>query len=69
MAEIPGVYPLPASFVGDERRWYRGLAYVDDSVIPVIDPAGFLTSDEFLRLDRAAKEANEQHELEGAAQP
>jgi chemotaxis signal transduction protein len=52
MAEIPAVYALPQAFNGSERRWYRGLAYVDDVVIPVIQPTGFLTPEEFRQLDR-----------------
>src|SRR5580704_11646451 len=58
MAEIPGVYPLPLAFTGDERRWYRGLAYLDDSVVPVVEPTGFLTPREFHGLDRAQREAS-----------
>jgi CheW-like domain len=57
MAEIPGVYPLPLAFTGDERRWYRGLAYLDDSVIPVVEPTGFLTPREFHGLDLKHKES------------
>ena len=57
MAEISGVYPLPQAFAGDDRRWYRGLAYLDDSVIPVVEPRGFLTPGEFQQLDRAQSEA------------
>jgi len=68
MAEISGVYALPPAFEGDERRWYRGLAYLDDTVIPVIDPAGFLSGAEFQQLDRAAKAAAAHRELEGAVQ-
>jgi len=70
MAEIPAVYSLPAAFEGDERRWYRGLAYLDDTVIPVIDPSGFLAASEFQQLDRAAKAAAAatDSELEGAVQ-
>ena len=67
MAEISGVYALPAAFAGDERRWYRGLAYLDDMVIPVINPAGFLTAEQFQLLDSAAKLAA-QREMEGAVQ-
>jgi chemotaxis signal transduction protein len=59
MAEIPGVYPLPLAFTGEERRWYRGLAYLDDSVIPVVEPTGFLAPQEFQQLDRAHKLALE----------
>jgi chemotaxis signal transduction protein len=68
MAEIPAVYPLPQAFAGDERRWYRGLAYVDDSVIPVVEPSGFLSAEEFVALDRAIKPLAPQHEMEGAVQ-
>ncbi len=67
MAEIPAVYPLPLAFAGDERRWYRGLANLDDLIIPVIDPAGFLTDEEFRALELAAQDSASQRELEGAA--
>lgn len=66
MAEIPAVYALPQAFAGDERRWYRGLAYIDDSVIPVVDPSGFLSAEEIATLDRAMKSAP-QRDMEGAA--
>ncbi|MGH9639944.1 MAG: chemotaxis protein CheW [Candidatus Acidiferrales bacterium] len=67
MAEIFSVYPLPLAFAGDERRWYRGLANVDDFIIPVIQPSGFLTEEEFRALDLALQSAGSQHQLEGAA--
>lgn len=68
MAEIPAVYALPAAFEGEERQWYRGLAYIDDSVIPVIDPAGFLSARDFEQLDRFVKASAAHGELEGAVQ-
>jgi chemotaxis signal transduction protein len=68
MTEIPAVYPLPQAFVGKERRWYRGLAYIDDSVIPVIEPSGFLSAEEFAVLEGAMKAVAAQREMEGAAQ-
>jgi chemotaxis signal transduction protein len=68
MAEIPAVHPLPLAFMGDERRWYRGLAYLDDCVIPVVEPTGFLTPGEFQRLDRASTLAASQRETEAAVQ-
>jgi hypothetical protein len=37
-------------------------------VIPVIRPDGFLTPEEFARLDRAAKSIEARPELEGAVQ-
>jgi hypothetical protein len=68
MAEISAVCPLPRAFRGKERLWYRGLAYTDDSVIPVVDPAGFLTAEQFAQLDRVVKAAAPQGEMEGAVQ-
>jgi chemotaxis signal transduction protein len=68
MAEISAIYALPLAFDGHERRWYRGLAYLDDMVIPVLDPAGFLQTADFQSLDSLAKRALAQTELEGAVQ-
>jgi chemotaxis signal transduction protein len=68
MAEIPTVYPLPPAFTGEERCWYRGLTYLDDMVVPVVNFNGFLNAEEFERLDHAANAAAAQRELEGAVQ-
>jgi chemotaxis signal transduction protein len=68
MAEIAAIHPLPHAFSGEERTWYRGLAYVDDQVIPVMNPKGFLTAEEFHQLDRTAGAAASRHEMEGAVQ-
>lgn len=68
MAGISAVYALPEAFTGQERRWYRGLTYLDDTVIPVIDPAGFLSAEDFQCLDRSAKAATAPGEFEGAVE-
>jgi chemotaxis signal transduction protein len=68
MAEISTVHALPRAFSGQERQWYRGLAYLDDRVMPVIRPTGFLTVEEFRQLDQAAKAAASQREIEGTLQ-
>jgi chemotaxis signal transduction protein len=68
MAEVTAVHPLPGAFTGEERRWYRGLAYLDDVVVPVVEPTGFLTSEEFRLLDRTVKVAASAREMEGAVQ-
>lgn len=68
MTEISAVHALPRAFAGEERRWYRGLAYIDDSVIPVIEPSGFLSAEELTVLDRTMQSGASQRELEGAAQ-
>jgi chemotaxis signal transduction protein len=68
MADVASVHALPQAFQGEERHWYRGLIYLEDRVIPVIKPDGFLKPEEFARLDRAAKAIESRHELEGAVQ-
>ena len=61
MTDVLAVHALPRAFVGKECQWYRGLAYVDDQVIPVVSPTGFLTAKEFQRLDSSiAAEASAQ---------
>jgi hypothetical protein len=52
---LNAVHALPKAFRGEERNWYRGLAYIEDNVIPMVNPAGFLTAAEFEKLDAAAK--------------
>jgi chemotaxis signal transduction protein len=68
MADVTSVHALAQAFQGEERQWYRGLIYLEDRVIPVIKPDGFLTPEEFARLDRAAKSIESRHVLEGAVQ-
>jgi chemotaxis signal transduction protein len=68
MAKISTVHALPRAFSGQERQWYRGLAYLDDRVMPVIRPNGFLTPEEFRQLDQVARTAASQHEMEGTLQ-
>jgi chemotaxis signal transduction protein len=65
IAEIPAVYTLPLAFSGEERTWYRGLAYIEDRVIPVVQPAGFLTREQFEQLDRVAPRIESQPHAEG----
>jgi len=68
MVDVAAIHALPLAFAGEERRWYRGLTYIDDHVIPVIQPSGFLTTDEFRRLDCATSANSAPHDLEGAFQ-
>jgi chemotaxis signal transduction protein len=46
MCELDAVRKLPHAFTGEERGWYRGLTIVEDQVIPVINPHGFLSKAE-----------------------
>lgn len=51
MTTMTRLQALPAAFCHEERLWYRGLTVLDQSVIPVVSPEGFLTSDELFCLD------------------
>lgn len=51
MATMTRLQALPLSYCHDERDWYRGLTALDQNVIPVVNPEGFLTADEFALLD------------------
>jgi chemotaxis protein histidine kinase CheA len=50
MTDISVVQPLPTAFRGLERTWYRGLAVLDGSVVPVVNPAAFLSATEAAEL-------------------
>jgi chemotaxis signal transduction protein len=50
MSEMRVILPLPLSFCGDERIWYRGLTVLGRKVLPVADPRGFLTEVELRQL-------------------
>ncbi len=43
----------PLSFCHEERQWYRGLTALDQTVVPVVRPEGFLSDDELVMLDAA----------------
>jgi len=51
MTTMTRLQALPSAFCHEERVWYRGLTVLDQSVIPVVSPEGFLTTDELFLLD------------------
>ena len=51
MTTMTRLQALPAAFCHEERAWYRGLTVLDQSVIPVVSPEGFLTADELFLVD------------------
>jgi len=53
MTSMTQLQALPLAFCNEERRWYRGLTALDQTVVPVVSPEGFLTEDELLLLDRS----------------
>ena len=44
---------LSLAFQGEERNWYRGLTALDQAVIPVVQPEGFLSLAELTLLESA----------------
>lgn len=50
METISRLRVIPRSFSGPERVWYRGLTLIDDNVVPVLNPDGFLTQNELAQL-------------------
>src|SRR6202035_3107093 len=51
MTSMTRLQALPLAFCNEERVWYRGLTAIDQAVIPVIKPDGFLTPDQLFSLD------------------
>ncbi len=51
MATMTRLQALPLAYCHEERAWYRGLTALDQNVIPVVNPEGFLTAEEFALLD------------------
>lgn len=63
MTTMTYLQALPQAFCHEERDWYRGLTPLDQTVVPVVKPEGFLSTEELTLLDTAVhaelkKEAN-----------
>lgn len=63
MIDISSMVPLPLAFSGEERKWFRGLALLGDSVVPVVDPDAVLSDTEAA----LARRALDQLSITGAA--
>jgi chemotaxis signal transduction protein len=59
MASMTRLQALPLAFCHEERGWYRGLTALDQSVVPVVKPDGFLTPDELFLLDASLSQEAE----------
>ncbi len=53
MTTMTRLQSLPQAFCHEERLWYRGLTAIEQTVIPVVKPEGFLTPEEISLLDAA----------------
>ena len=63
MTSMTGLQALPAAFCHEERVWYRGLTTLDQVVVPVVKPEGFLTPEELFVLDAAMSPSTEDSDL------
>lgn len=66
MATMTRLQALPLAYCNEERAWYRGLTALDQNVIPVVNPEGFLTAEEFELLDASLVPESLPEELPGA---
>ena len=69
MTTMTRLQALPLSFCHEERQWYRGLTAVDQTVVPVVHPEGFLSHEELTLLDAALLQADKSsgEDLEGTS--
>ena len=58
MTSMTHLQSLQLAFCHEERQWYRGLTALDQNVIPVVNPEGFLTGYELALLDAACQSQN-----------
>ncbi|HEY2352062.1 MAG TPA: chemotaxis protein CheW [Candidatus Acidoferrum sp.] len=54
MATMTRLQALPQAFCNEERNWYRGVTALDQNVVPVVKPEGFLTNEEIAILEHSA---------------
>ena len=52
MTEISRVLALPHAFHGEERHWYKGLALIDGTVVPVINADSLLSHYDMTALEQ-----------------
>jgi chemotaxis signal transduction protein len=61
MTSMSRLQALPQAFCHEERGWYRGLTALDQAVVPVVKPDGFLTPEDLFVLDASlSREADAQ---------
>jgi chemotaxis signal transduction protein len=53
MSTMTRLQALPLTFCHEERQWYRGLTALDQNVVPVVYPEGFLSAENLALLDAA----------------
>ncbi len=58
MTTMTRLQALSNAFCHDERHWYRGLTALEQTVVPVVRPEGFLSPEELALLDASLAAAN-----------
>jgi chemotaxis signal transduction protein len=53
MTSMTRLQALSHAFCHEEHAWYRGLTLLDQTVVPVVDPNGFLSLEELSLLEKA----------------
>jgi chemotaxis signal transduction protein len=53
MTSMTRLQALSHAFCHEEQAWYRGLTLLDQTVVPVVDPNGFLSLEELSLLEKA----------------
>jgi chemotaxis signal transduction protein len=61
MTTMTRLQALSQAFCHEEREWYRGLTVLDQAVIPVVKPEGFLTAEELAVLDTSLSSNGSKH--------
>jgi chemotaxis signal transduction protein len=61
MTSMSRLQALPQAFCHEERGWYRGLTALDQTVLPVVKPDGFLTPEDLFVLDTSLSREAEAH--------
>src|ERR1700758_662772 len=58
MTTMSRLQSLSLAFHGEERNWYRALTTLDQAVVPVVHPEGFLSLEELTLLEAAQSSAD-----------
>jgi len=69
MTTMTYLQALPQAYCHEERGWYRGLTTLDQTIVPVVKPEGFLSVEELTLLDRALQAVLRKEHEDSASGP
>ena len=67
MTTMTRLQALPQAFCNEERTWYRGVTALDQNVVPVVNPEGFLSSEELALLELSQTPAGSGVKTDGSS--